>query len=552
MCVCPNSSQDSQRVEQLEVGQSTSGSEMAALDFDEWLECLARIGTAKYSAIKQLTNAQRVEAFIKNFLGEQTEEECMHQATYIRADRFDVALSRPLQGESSEAHITFLAEFKRLQLDNLYGFPLWESEVHDLLHVAFTDLAAIFRAYCWSLGEKQGTETAKTMDLEEFHDFVVDVGLETTLRTNATAAPAVYKFEQMKAQFKEANRSGKGLKGPAADGELLLHEFLSLLVRISFHRLNPEYGERVMEHQDTLLPVPQCLEQTLKQSVLPKSRREDDGKFRQSVMALPDVQYEFEKARPRLHTWFGGVQRDEKRKVGLAQWLATLKQLNVLGTFTSSRESDIVGDDRAGVDFKCRLSVPHAKAAFVLAQTGDMEEREEATSLDFDELLECIARCGVDKYRSISEMKTSEKVAAMIANLLGDRSTEQVMHGATYIHAQRFRPPERSPLGVEWVTTWSALKLSELPGFPVWEKQVHDELAENFKSLRSIFRAYSASSLQGSARDMDLEEFQDFAIEADLATSQYGIETMLGQFTEVGCSFGSYPQASPYLAEWRH
>jgi len=106
------------------------------------------------------------------------------------------------------------------------------------------------------------------------------------------------------------------------------------------------------------------------------------------------------------------------------------------------------------------------------------------------------------------------------------------MHGATYIHAQRFRPPERSPLGVEWVTTWSALKLSELPGFPVWEKQVHDELAENFKPLRSIFRAYSASSLQGSARDMDLEEFQDFAIEADLATSQYGIETMLGQFTE--------------------
>ena len=37
----------------------------------------------------------------------------------------------------------------------------------------------------------------------------------------------------------------------------------------------------------------------------------------------------------------------------------------------------------------------------------------EDVSLDFDELRECIARCGVDKYRAGEQIKTGEKVAVM-------------------------------------------------------------------------------------------------------------------------------------------
>ena len=70
---------------------------------------------------------------------------------------------------------------------------------------------------------------------------------------------------------------------------------------------------------------------------------------------------------------------------------------------------------------RCRLSLPQAKAAFVCAQceTGDQLAD---TTLDFDELLECIARCGIDKYRGISQMTMGAKVRAMVANLLGERS----------------------------------------------------------------------------------------------------------------------------------
>ena len=117
------------------------------------------------------------------------------------------------------------------------------------------------------------------MDIDEFHDFVIDVGLETILKTNPGATPALYTFEMMKEQFSKADKSGKGMAGPAANNELVLYEFLNVITRVSFHRLNPEYGEPTMEHQDTLLPVPQCLEQTLREAILPKAHRDDAVEF---------------------------------------------------------------------------------------------------------------------------------------------------------------------------------------------------------------------------------------------------------------------------------
>ena len=142
---------------------------------------------------------------------------------------------------------------------------------------------------------------------------------------------------------------------------------------------------------------------------------------------------------------------DENQKVGLSQWVKTLQSLNVLGTFSCTQGSDIVGDDRVGTEFKCRLSVPQAKAAFVNAQKESSSQLED-TTLDFDELLECIARCGADKYRTITQMKPGDTVSAMIANILGDLNEEQVITAATYISAERFTPPAAAPKGVSPVS----------------------------------------------------------------------------------------------------
>merc|ERR1719506_2249814 len=79
---CKAAFMDSQSVDQLGVAQQESTSESSVLDFDEWLECLARIACAKYSAIKQMDSAQKVQAFLRNFFGEMSEEDCMRTATY--------------------------------------------------------------------------------------------------------------------------------------------------------------------------------------------------------------------------------------------------------------------------------------------------------------------------------------------------------------------------------------------------------------------------------------------------------------------------------------
>ena len=90
--------------------------------------------------------------------------------------------------------------------------------------------------------------------------------------------------------------------------------------------------------------------------------------------------------RPRLQAWFATIPLDENQKVGISQWVSTLQALNVIGTFTCTQGSDIVGDDRVGTEFKCRLSVPQVKSGFVNAQKESGNAVEDVT-LDFDETL---------------------------------------------------------------------------------------------------------------------------------------------------------------------
>ena len=111
------------------------------------------------------------------------------------------------------------------------------------------------------------------MSMDEFHDFVVDVGLETK----------AYRFETMTIQFTKANatntaqvraqrqeskrdaqsrgndapdwqKTGPGkVKGTSdgkeakKDAELVLYEFLNMLVRIAFWRANPKFGTLLFE-----------------------------------------------------------------------------------------------------------------------------------------------------------------------------------------------------------------------------------------------------------------------------------------------------------------
>ena len=66
------------------------------------------------------------------------------------------------------------------------------------------------------------------------------------------------------------------------DAELVLYEFIAMLVRISFQRANPTFGN--FGDKAELVPLPGCLEAMLDQFVLPNARRDTSA---QSSPYLP-------------------------------------------------------------------------------------------------------------------------------------------------------------------------------------------------------------------------------------------------------------------------
>jgi len=259
------------------------------------------------------------------------------------------------------------------------------------------------------------------------------------------------------------------------------------------------------------------------------------------------VQAALTDANENLATWFKGLSLDpavSSSKLGMAQWVSLLEGLNAVGSFSSTVKSDVVGDTRAGAVHQCRLSVPQAKAAFMASQSGDGGGGgPEATLLDFDELLEAVARCGVDKYRAVKPMSAAQGVTGFVANLVGEKSEDQVISDITYIHASRFDASKNAAVAgqsaeelAEWRKVWGVLALEGIHGFPLWEKEVHDLLQPRFSELQSIFRAYACGTISADAGAndvMDMEEFNDFAIECvGLITKEYGFNVMANQFSK--------------------
>ena len=124
------------------------------LDFDEFLECVARCGIDKYRAVKEVTPARAVKGFIQNLLNEMSPDEVVIEATYIHAERYDAEKeTKPLKGESQKDLEKWLACWERMEIMDVHLWPTWEKEVHDILHPLFKELQMIFLAYTRSISE---------------------------------------------------------------------------------------------------------------------------------------------------------------------------------------------------------------------------------------------------------------------------------------------------------------------------------------------------------------------------------------------------------------
>merc|ERR1740138_260350 len=440
---------DSQPSDSLGAAQSSGTDAMAVLDFDEFLETCARLGIDKYRAVKEVAPADAVKGFIQNLLGEKTPDEVVIGATYIHAERYEAEKETKLLKSETQADLTkWLSCWERMEIMDVHLWPLWEKEVHDILHPLFKELSLIFLAYTRSISE-DSAEDAMEMSLDEFHDFVVDVGLETKLykfevmcnqfiKANATNVAQVR--EQRQAEKRDAQSQGNDepdwkkreqaagkTKGTTdgreakKDAELVLYEFLNMLVRIGFWRANPNFG--LHGNKDELVPVPFALSNMLNEIILPRAKRENSAAFRNKEMQDPKLLAVLDQYKMKLKEWYdkkvtddsgGGGMDAVSNKIGFDEWLRVLDRQDIVGEREVEQMSEITGDESTKGNIKMRLSIPTVKAVFMESQNADQmgvgqaDSTSESSVLDFDEWLECLCRIACSKYSAIKQMDNAK------------------------------------------------------------------------------------------------------------------------------------------------
>jgi len=222
----------------------------------------------------------------------------------------------------------------------------------------------------------------------------------------------------MSGQFTKANAGSN-------DTVLELHEFLTMLVRISFFRANPQYGMRKGKDQKNAdkfdeVPLPGCLSDMLTKLVLPNARRETHAQeFLEKIWPMSEVSSALDAQKEAIATFYEMVSAG-RPFLELSQWFDALAGKLLF--------SDVTIDG-----YVVRLTQPQARAAFVASAASPTE------GLTPEELPVCIARTACDKYKGVTPMGPGAKVTGFLANLLGEDDEEDVVLAAT--GGQALAPP---------------------------------------------------------------------------------------------------------------
>ena len=87
-----------------------------------------------------------------------------------------------------------------------------------------------------------------------------------------------------------------------------------------------------------------------------------------------------------------------------------------------------------------------------------------------------------------------------------------------------------------WARCWRKMVFKDLPGYPMWEQQLHDVLAPHFGALQSIFVHYCGAGIIGaesiaSATRVGLMEVLQLAKDTGLCTRYLNEDDVSRQFT---------------------
>ena len=452
-------------------GDETLMAQSSNLDFDEYLRLIAFCGLMMFRNIERMPPHEKVEAFATTLTahrGVNGPAPLLNYQDYVIRERLDVcikySLSKGLKRFNPDKDLTqsekdaqpneWIATWKKMNLDDCHGWPIWEKEVFTLLGEAYDELGSIFAYYAKSGGVGTSATSAFQLQQAEVTNFALDCELPTPQFMMTRIHTLMEISDQGDAKTEKLNRfvgdEKVETKRKGGDNALELFEFLELIVRVSFQRANPKYGS--VGNREAKYPLPGVLEKCLKEQILPKAKRDKLREILEALKASEDISAIYKEYEKLPLDRGGGLKKmfDDKAyetRQGIQNY--AVKTIS-LDTMTIWLGPDFVGDGS-----KCKnilkdilveptpqvtgnmelprhtnLSNLDLKGAYSTAQKkgGDNQAGgADGIGIDYEEFLWTLGLCGHIKYEEIPEMTLPMRVEGIIRNFLQEEDEHKVI-----------------------------------------------------------------------------------------------------------------------------
>lgn len=203
--------------------------------------------------------------------------------------------------------------------------------------------------------------------------------------------------------------------------------------------------------------------------------------------------------------------------------------------------------------YSTALSVAQVRRAFFDAQPqgavwacelAPIPEGSPALHLDYGPFLEALARVSAAKYGAVPGMQLAQQIAGLLDNLVLAITEDAVVHAITDIPAParllyraetslRLRG-ESDELFDSWCNCWAQLRLHDLPGYPMWEREVFEVLHKSYAQLCGVFwhHCVGAGEEPSAACAMDGPSFVKFTRDVRALTKALTPATAERMFAE--------------------
>ena len=106
-------------------------------------------------------------------------------------------------------------------------------------------------------------------------------------------------------------------------------------------------------------------------------------------------------------------------------------------------------------------------------------------------MAEILLRISMFLYGKVPEMDVDAGLQALVRNLAKEETVPDLIERVTYVHAppllvvdERSRPPKMPARSwSRWLSVWHRVKLRDIPGFPLWEREIYDKLLHHFETV---------------------------------------------------------------------